>query len=164
MSIVDVELFLKQIYPFELLTNQELSEIVNNLAIEYYKKGQKIEDVDNYLYVVLKGVVVEKDSLGNEVGYFGQGSFFDVSRVINGSENIFEAFEESILYKIDKKIILKLVNENERFGEYFKKSTKEKLSSIASENPYFFLKVKEIELQQPVIVSKDTPFTTRSKK
>jgi CBS domain-containing protein len=75
--------------------------------------------------------------------------------VINGSENIFEALEESILYKIDKKIILKLVNENERFGEYFKKSTKEKLSSIASENPYFFLKVKEIELQQPVIVSKD---------
>ena len=156
MSIVDIELFLKQIYPFELLTNQELSEIVNNLVIEYYKKGQKIEDVDNCLYVVLKGVVVEKDSLGNEVGYFGQGSFFDVSRVINGSENIFEAFEESILYKIDKKIILKLVNENERFGEYFKKSTKEKLSSIASENPYFFLKVKEIELQQPVIVSKDT--------
>lgn len=156
MSIVDVELYLKQIYPFELLTNQELSEIVNNLVIEYYKKGQKIEDVDNYLYVVLKGVVVEKDNLGNEVGYFGQGSFFDVNRAINRSENIFEAFEESILYKIDKKIILKLVNENERFGEYFKKSTKEKLSSIASENPYFFLKVKEVELQQPVIVSKDT--------
>jgi CBS domain-containing protein len=75
MSIVDIELYLKQIYPFELLTNQELSEIVNNLVIEYYKKGQKIEDVDNYLYVVLKGVVVEKDSLGNEVGYFGRGSF-----------------------------------------------------------------------------------------
>lgn len=156
MSIADIELFLKNIYPFELLNDYQIKKIVDHIIIEYYKQNQPIEDTKNYLYIVLKGVIVERDSLGKDIAYYSKSNIFDVNSVLNGSENVFETLEESILYKIDKEIIKEIILENQPFGEYFKKTFKEKISSIASNNPYLFLKVKDIQLQSPLILNHNT--------
>lgn len=155
MSIADIKLYLKNCYPFELLTNSQLNEIIDNVEIVYHRKNQSIQSLSDFFYIVLKGSVVEKDLAGNDVNYYGEKDSFDYLSIIGQNENQFITVEESILYRFPSNILLKLFGENPDFASYFKKTTKEKLSSNASENPYLFAKIKDIIYQKPLIVESD---------
>ncbi|ACN99639.1 cyclic nucleotide binding protein [Sulfurihydrogenibium azorense Az-Fu1] len=164
MSIADIKLFLKTCYPFELLTDSQLNEIIDNTEIVYLKPNQTVLNLPDFYYIILKGSVVEKDLAGNELNYFGEKDSFDYLSIIGQNENQFITVEECILYRFPSTILLKLISENPDFARYFKKSTKEKLSSIASENPYLFSKVKDIKYQKPLIVESSSSIYEAVKK
>ncbi|WP_028951245.1 putative nucleotidyltransferase substrate binding domain-containing protein [Sulfurihydrogenibium subterraneum] len=155
MSIADIKLYLKTCYPFELLTDSQLNEIIDNTEMVYLKPNQTVPNLSKFYCIILKGAVVEKDLAGNEVSYFGEKDSFDYLSILGQNENQFFTVEECIFYRFPSNILLKLISENYDFASYFKKSTKEKLSSIASENPYLFSKVKDIKYQKPLIVEKN---------
>lgn len=164
MSIADIKLFLKTCYPFELLTDSQLNEIIDNTEIVYLKPNQTVLNLPDFYYIILKGSVVEKDLAGNELNYFGEKDSFDYLSIIGQNENQFITLEECIFYRFPSTILLKLISENPDFARYFKKSTKEKLSSIASENPYLFSKVKDIKYQKPLIVESSSSIYEAVKK
>lgn len=164
MSIADIKLFLKTCYPFELLTDSQLNEIIDNTEIVYLKPNQTVLNLPDFYYIILKGSVVEKDLAGNELNYFGEKDSFDYLSIIGQNENQFITVEECIFYRFPSTILLKLISENPDFARYFKKSTKEKLSSIASENPYLFSKVKDIKYQKPLIVESSSSIYEAVKK
>lgn len=152
MSIADVKLFLQNTYPFELLTSQQIDKIVDSLEIVYYRENQKIEDTDRFLHVVLKGAVVQKDSEGKEINFYGEKDSFDYQQIYHQNEHQFFTVEESVLYRIPVDVIREVARENPAFASYITKTTKEKLSSLASENPYLFAKIKDIPLTEPFVV------------
>ena len=164
MSIADIKLFLKTCYPFELLTDYQLDEIINNLEMVYFKQNENIKSLSEFYYIVLKGVVVEKDLAGNEVNYYGEKDSFDYLSIVGQNENQFITLEESIIYRFPSNVLLKLISENQDFANYFKKTSKEKLSSIASENPYLFAKIKDIYYQKPLIVESNVSIYEAVKK
>ncbi|WP_297888790.1 putative nucleotidyltransferase substrate binding domain-containing protein [Sulfurihydrogenibium sp.] len=155
MSIADIKLFLKNCYPFELLADNQIEEIVDNMEMIYIKQNQSIPSLGEFYYIVLKGSVVEKDLAGNDINYYGEKDSFDYLSIIGQNENQFVAVEESILYRFPSGLLLKLISENPDFANYFKKTSKEKLSSVASENPYLFAKIKDIPYQKPLIVDEN---------
>lgn len=156
MSIADITLFLKSIYPFELLSEHQINQIVENIEVVYHRENQKVENTDTYLYIVLKGVVIEKDPEGRDVNYLGEKDSFDYRKIVNSSQNEFFTAEETIFYRVPLAIVRSIKEENQEFSRYIEKSTREKLSSLASENPYLFARIKDIPLQKPLIVSGET--------
>jgi CBS domain-containing protein len=152
MGIPDIKLFLKNCYPFELLTDEQIEEIIDNIEMIYLKENQTVPSLSEFYYIVLKGSVVEKDLAGNEINYYGEKDNFDYLSIIGQNENQFTVMEESVLYRFPSNILLKLISKNTDFANHFKKTSKEKLSSIASENPYLFSKIKDIKYQKPLIV------------
>ncbi|MCX7737980.1 MAG: DUF294 nucleotidyltransferase-like domain-containing protein [Hydrogenothermaceae bacterium] len=153
MSIADITLFLKSIYPFELLSEHQINQIVENIEVVYHRENQKVEDTDTYLYVVLKGVVIEKDPEGRDVNYLGEKDIFDYRKIMNSSQNEFFTADETVFYRVPLAIVRSIKEENQEFSRYIEKSTREKLSSLASESPYLFARIKDIPLQKPLIVS-----------
>ncbi|MEJ5172447.1 MAG: putative nucleotidyltransferase substrate binding domain-containing protein [Hydrogenothermaceae bacterium] len=155
MSIADIKLFLQSIYPFELLTPSQIDDVIENTEIVYYKQNQKIEDTDKYTYVIVKGVVVEKDTDGKEINFYGEKDSFDLNLITNGSKNSFYTVEETVLYRFPLEIIKEVASQNREFYKHISKTTKERLSSLASENPYLFAKIRDIPIQPPLIVNQD---------
>ncbi|MEZ0323762.1 MAG: putative nucleotidyltransferase substrate binding domain-containing protein [Hydrogenothermaceae bacterium] len=153
MSIADIKLFLKSTYPFELLTSSQIDEIIENTEIVYYKQNQKIEDTDKYIYIIVKGAVAQKDSENKEINFYGEKDSFDLNLIVNHSENSFFSIEESILYRFPIEIIKDIASKNIEFYKHISKTVKEKLTSLASENPYLFARIKDIPIQPPLIIN-----------
>lgn len=156
MSIADIRLFLQNTYPFELLLPSQIERIVDSIDIVYYKENQKIEETEEFLYIILKGAVVQKDSEGRDINFYGEKDSFDYQQIYNKSENNFFTVEESVLYRIPIGLIKEIATENPDFSAYITKTTKEKLSSLASENPYLFARIKDIPIAQPLVVDSST--------
>lgn len=156
MSIADIRLFLQNTYPFELLLPSQIERIVDSIDIIYYKENQKIEETEEFLYIILKGAVVQKDSEGRDINFYGEKDSFDYQQIYSKSENNFFTVEESVFYRIPIGLIKEIATENPDFSAYIRKTTKEKLSSLASENPYLFARIKDIPIAQPLVVDSST--------
>lgn len=156
MSIADIRLFLQNTYPFELLLPSQIERIVDSIDIVYYKENQKIEETEEFLYIILKGAVVQKDSEGRDINFYGEKDSFDYQQIYSKSENNFFTVEESVFYRIPRGLIKEIATENPDFSAYITKTTKEKLSSLASENPYLFARIKDIPIAQPLVVDSST--------
>lgn len=157
MSIADIRLFLKSIYPFELLTSFQIDRIVDSIDIVYYRDKERIEQTDEYLYIILKGAVVQKNTDGKEISFYGEKDSFDYEEISSSvQEYQFFTLEESILYRVPLSLLRDIIKENQTFARYIQRTTKEKLSSLASQNPYLFARIKDIPIAKPFIVDAST--------
>lgn len=132
MIIEDVIEFLKKAPPFQFLNEAEIRNIAAGVSIEFYPKGSTILQQDGpaskYLRVIKKGgVKVFVRSGENEevvIDYRSEGDAFGFLSLISGDKsraNVVAA-EDTIAYLINRETMIKLLDVNPAFTEFFLKS------------------------------------------
>ncbi len=173
MSLHDQESFIKSIYPFEMLTRDELNLALKSLNIAYYKKDEVLiskEKLPNFLYIVVKGEVGEYRD--NElIKVYGDSNIFDTDSLIYGkTEDEFRVLEELICFELDKKVFLSLLETNSSFKDFFIQGLADKIQSAKQKeysselSSFMIARVYDTYIHSPCIVDANTPIMTALKK
>ncbi|TAL23024.1 MAG: cyclic nucleotide-binding/CBS domain-containing protein [Nitrospirae bacterium] len=132
MIIEEVIEFLKKTPPFQFLDEASLRIISSGISMEFYPKGTTILYQDgpasDYLRIIKKGgVKVFVTSNGNGdvlIDYRSEGDAFGFLSLISGDKSRANvaAVEDTIAYLIGREAIMKLLDVNPAFTEFFVKS------------------------------------------
>ncbi len=124
--------FIKGVMPFNRLSREILGEMVNDISMEYYPKGEQILQQDgppsDFLAVIKKGGVKVYQTADNDeevvVDLRGEGDIFGMLSLISGdrARNNVVTIEDTICYQIPKNTVLALLQNNPEVNEYFLKS------------------------------------------
>ncbi len=161
MSILDQRKLIGSIHPFELLSSNELDNLMEKIDIAYYTKdtllfSKTLESIA--FYIVIKGSVNEyiEDELHN---VYNQGDSFDADALIyTKTESRFVVDEELICYEIKKDDFLDLM-QNKKVQSYFLQdfvSRHQQLKNydVSSDlTPFLISKISEIFLHQACVVN-----------
>ncbi len=128
----DVVAFLKKVPPFQFLDDANLQVVARNLSIEFYPKDTVILKQDGApseaLRIIKKGGV--KVSMVSEHGgevlidYRSEGDTFGFLSLV-GKDRVrsnITAVDDTLCYLLDKAMLLKLLDSQLSFTEYFLKS------------------------------------------
>lgn len=165
MSLQDQASFLKSIHPFELLTDQELSNAVNAMDISYHQKDTILvspEKLPEFLYIIIKGEVGEY--LNDELTkvYHNSNSFDADALIYNKTKDTFKVHEELVCFEMKKKDFLKLLKSNREFGAYFLTDLANRIQSAKQKEysnqltGFMVAKISESYLHKPCIVAPET--------
>lgn len=163
MSILDQRKLIGSIHPFELLSSNELDNLMEKIDIAYYIKdtllfSKTLESIA--FYIIIKGSVNEyiEDELHN---VYNQGDSFDADALIYAkTESRFVVDEELICYEIKKDDFLDLM-QNKKVQSYFlqdfvSRHQQLKNHDISSDlTPFLISKVSEMFLHNACIVDKN---------
>src|SRR5690242_2129783 len=128
----DVLAFLQKVPPFQFLDEKDLRAVARNLSMEFYPKDMVILRQDgspsDSLRIIKKGGV--KVSMTSEHGdevvidYRGEGDTFGFLSMV-GKDRVrsnITAIDDTICYLLGQEMLLKLLDSNLSFTEYFLKS------------------------------------------
>lgn len=152
--------------PYHVLMANERAILQKSVQIVFFddnttiiEAGQKAQ----YLYVVIKGVIKEIGTDGEVVAlYHAKDSFEARGLFEDSSHHSFVVAEQSLLYAIEKSVVLSLVQTNVRFGAYFYTSIADRLASLSGAQDeqrltnLFYAKVYEAYHNNSVWVSGET--------
>ena len=121
MSILDQRRLIESIHPFELLSSNELDNLMQKIDIAYYQTDTLLisKDIQSIaLYIVIKGSVSELID-GEVHNVYTEGDSFDADSLIYGKcESKFVVDEDLICYEIKKDDFLDLM-QNKKVQGYF---------------------------------------------
>lgn len=129
MMIEDAVDFLKKVPPFRFLDEAKLREVSAGVSIELYPKGsiilQQNGPPSRYLRIIKKGgvKVFMKTSDDEEViiDYRGEGESFGLLSLVGGDKSRANvvATEDTICYLINNETVMRLIDSNAAFTEFF---------------------------------------------
>jgi CBS domain-containing protein len=121
--------FLKQEPPFQFLDEPTLKSVASSLSMEFYPKDTVILKQDgppsDSLRIIKKGAVkiLMRSENGEDVAidYRGEGDYFGFLSMIGETRQKTTALaaDDTICYTLEKKRVLKLIEANPPFSEYF---------------------------------------------
>ena len=124
--------FFQIVLPFNLLSREALGDMVSEIAMEYYPKGEQILKQDGppseFLGVIKKGGVKVYQIAENDeevvIDLRGEGEHFGMLSLISGdhSRNNVATIEDTICYQVPKNTVLAVLQNNPAVNEYFLKS------------------------------------------
>ncbi len=128
----DVVTFLKKVPPFQFLDTADLQTVAGNLTMEFYPRDTVILKQDappsDALRIIKKGGVkvamVSEDGHEVVIDYRGEGDTFGFLSLV-GKDRVrsnVTAVDDTICYLLGKEMVLKLLDANLSFTEYFLKS------------------------------------------
>ncbi len=128
----DAVAFLKKVPPFQFLNETDLQAVARNLSMEFYPKDMVIQRQDgspsDALRIIKKGgvklVLVSDDGGEAVIDYRGDGDTFGFLSMV-GKDRVrtnVVAVEDTICYLLGKEMVLKLLDSNLSFTEFFLKS------------------------------------------
>jgi CBS domain-containing protein len=170
--------FFNNVMPLNQLSRETLGEMVDDISMEYYPKGEKILLQDGpaseFLGVIKKGgVKVYQTSDTDEevvVDLRSEGEHFGMLSLLSGdrSRNNVVAIEDTICYLVPKNTILNVLQKNPEINEYFLKSffvnlldktyeetRKAYTGGTTGEQLLFSTKVKDIVRTEPKTIAPD---------
>ena len=121
MSILDQRKLIESIHPFELLSSNELDNLMGKIDIAYYPKDTLLISknlTSIAFYIIIKGSVNEfiDDELHN---VYSEGDSFDADALIySKTQSKFVVDEDLICYEIKKDDFLSLL-QNKKLQSYF---------------------------------------------
>lgn len=132
MILEDVIEFLKKAPPFQFLDEPVLKTVASSISMEFYPKNTLILRQDGppseSLRIIKKGGVKVYMQSGSDdevvIDYRGEGENFGFLSIV-GKDKVrsnVKAVEDTICYLVDKDTVLRLLNSNPVFTEYFLKS------------------------------------------
>lgn len=147
--------------PFDRLRPKERDALIAALDIAYFRTGDVIltaQDSPDYLYVVIKGHVVERDPDDEIANTYSAKDAFDTMALIKNepSAHRFEAAEEAICYMLPRADFLKLVESNSDFERFYFQSlterleTQAQLASTRGMTSFMIARVDEAYLHPPI--------------
>jgi CBS domain-containing protein len=132
MVLEEIVTFLKQVPPFQFLDAAALNRVALKVSVEYYPKGTLILQQDGppstHLMVIKKGGVkvglLSADGEEIVLDYRSEGDVFGFLSLVSAdrSRTSITAVEDSIVYQVERGVILKLLESNPAFTEYYVKS------------------------------------------
>ena len=147
--------------PFDRLSADEIGIVRDSLDIAYFCPNETIigrDGAPDSLYVVIKGVVEERDG-DDLVALRGPGDTFDTRAIVQGrGSNAFVAREETLCNLLPRQVALRLINRNPRFASFFYLDIARKLDAVSREEeaahfaPLLGARVNEIFLHPAVFV------------
>jgi CBS domain-containing protein len=124
--------FFQNVIPFNQLSREALVDMVNDIAMEYYPKGEQIlkqhGPPSSFLGVIKKGGVKVFQTADNDeeviVDLRSEGEHFGMLSLISGdrSRNNVVTVEDTICYQVSKEKVLSVLQEHPDIKEYFLKS------------------------------------------
>jgi CBS domain-containing protein len=128
----DVVSFLKAVPPFQFLCDSDLQAVARNLSMEFYPKDMVILRQDgppsDALRIIKKGgvkIVLVSDEGGEAViDYRGEGDTFGFLSMV-GKDRVrtnVVAIDDTICYLLGQEMVLKLLDSNLSFTEFFLQS------------------------------------------
>ncbi|PVZ82442.1 cyclic nucleotide-binding protein [Serratia sp. S1B] len=145
--------YLSSIDPFDRLGKQEQNALAAAIDILYLKQGKRLADeqiVEQGLYIVRTGAVEQYHTDGTLRARLADGDLFGFSQLYRSGECDYAlvALENSLLYRIPKQVLLKLMQDNPAVRNHFssKESVRLAHSSVqwAGEEMLYLKKVKEV--------------------
>ncbi|MGE5808726.1 MAG: DUF294 nucleotidyltransferase-like domain-containing protein [Nitrospirota bacterium] len=132
MILDDVVAFLRKVPPFQFLDDENLHTVARNLSMEFYPKGMLILKQDDppsdSLRIIKKGGVkvamATEDREEMVIDYRGEGDTFGFMSLVGRDRvrsNVW-AVDDTICYLLGKEMLLKLLDSQLSFTEYFLKS------------------------------------------
>jgi CBS domain-containing protein len=132
MILDDVVAFLKKVPPFQFLETADLMTVARNLSMEFYPKDTVVLKQDappsDSLRIIKKGGVkvsmVSEDGDEVVIDYRSEGDTFGFLSIV-GKDRVrsnVTAVDDTICYLLGKEMLLKLLDSNISFTEYFLKS------------------------------------------
>jgi len=172
MSILDQRKLIESIHPFELLSSNELDNLMQKIDIAYYTKDTLLisKDLPSIaFYIIIKGSVVEfKDDEVHNV--YTSGDYFDADALIYGNtQGRFIVEEELICYEIKKEDFLELM-QNKKIQGYFLEDFISRHKQLKNQDgasdltPFLMSKVSEIFLHPACIVAENETILNSLKK
>ncbi|BCD61770.1 CBS domain-containing protein [Nitratiruptor sp. YY08-26] len=122
----EIKNFLSTICPFDILTPEEIDQLVAHTDIGYYQKGKEI--VLNRFFIIFKGSVQEIQD--DRVEIYHEKDFFDIQALLGKKDAHFVALEETLLYEIDKESFLEVFHKNSTFKQYFFQTISQKIDKL----------------------------------
>lgn len=165
MSLHSQETFIKEIHPFDKLTEHELNNVFKNIDIAYYPKGAILiseQKISNFFFIIIKGEVNEYNNDELTFTYHKQDTFDADSLIYDKTKSRFEVTQDLICYELKKETFLGLMQENKAFGKFFLKSLSERLQTLKNKeygsdiSSFMFAKVSDLYRHKPCIVPADT--------
>jgi CBS domain-containing protein len=170
--------FFQNVLPFDRLPRESLEEMVEDIAMEYYPKGEEIlkqgGKPSEFLGVIKKGGVKVCHTADNGeeviVDLRSEGEHFGMLSIISGdrARNNVIAIEDTICYLLPRKTILSILQKNPALNEYFIRSffvglidktyeetRKRYTGGTTGEQVLFSTKVKDILRTEPKTISAD---------
>ncbi|RMG68867.1 MAG: CBS domain-containing protein [Nitrospirae bacterium] len=171
--------FLKNIPPFNMVDEEELSRLTEEISLEYYPKGLMIlrqnGPPSEYLNIIKKGAVklyvLNDEEQEIVIDYRGEGESFGFISMFSGdrSRANIQAIEDTLCYQIPKEALIGLMQKSTVANQYFVKSfflnfidktyeeTRKRFSLIGQGDRLLFTTtVGELIRRQPICVSTDT--------
>ncbi len=132
MILEDVVTFLKKVPPFQFLDDDNIRAVARNLSMEFYPKDMVILRKDgapsDSLRIIKKGGVkvsmVSEDGDEVVIDYRGEGDTFGFLSLV-GKDRVrsnITAVDDTICYLLGKEMLLRLLDSQLSFTEYFLKS------------------------------------------
>ena len=170
--------FFKNVMPFNQLSRETLGDMVDDISMDYYPKGEQILQQDGppseFLGVIKKGGVKVYQTTENDeevvVDLRGEGEHFGMLSLLSGdrSRNNVVTIEDTICYKVPKETVLAILQNNPEVNEYFLKSffvnlldktyeetRKAYTGGTTGEQLLFSTKVKDIVRAAPKTITPD---------
>ena len=151
--------------PFDRLSDDEIGLVREWLDIAYFRPNETIIGpgvAPDSLYVVIKGVVEERDG-DDLVALRGPGDTFDSRALVQGrGVNAFVAREETLCNLLPREVTLRLINQNPRFASFFYLDIANKLDAASREEegarfaPLLGARVEELFLHPAEFVDATT--------
>ncbi len=147
--------------PFDRLSADEAGMVRDALDIAYFRPNETIigrDGAPDSLYVVIKGVVEERDG-DDLVALRGPGDTFDTRAIVQGrGSNAFVAREETLCNLLPRDVTLRLIDQNPRFASFFYLDIARRLDAVSREEeaarfaPLLGARVDEMFLHPAVFV------------
>ncbi len=134
VELLEIQNFLAQLRPFNLLPEETLKLLPEQLEIIYLKRDKHFPPHDNHFYVVRSGALelcqdgsraCEKLEEGGV--YASSCALLDVDAYESG-----RALEDTLLYMGDCELLYHLSQEVDAFGDYFTASVRERLKNAVA--------------------------------
>ncbi len=165
MSFGDQKEFIKQIYPFDSLTDSQLTRAIQDVEIGFYHSGATlttIGETPKVLYMVIKGEVKAYDSVGDIVRVYHAHESFDADALIEGRSGIeYRVTEDLICYELNQVSFMRAFDENRSFQEFYLMDIVERISHLSkietspNANEFMVARVEDAYLHKPCMVTQD---------
>ena len=164
MSLHSQQEFLQAHHPFDKLTQFELDLCQKNIDIGYYPKDTIIispTNISDTFYIIIKGEVNEYNDEELTTVYHTDDSFDADSLMYGKTTSTFKVVEDLICYELNKKTFLRLLEENNKFKNYYLQNLSNRLQNLKTKeyandmSGFMVAKVSELYLHQACIVQSD---------
>jgi len=164
--LADVEKFLEETPPFDLLDPERRHRAAAAIEAVYRRKGTvllEVGDVNETLYIIRRGAVEAHDRHGNFVDRYGEGESFGLQSLLTGKAVRFRItlIEDGLIWMMPRVAFDALRVQSPEFDIYYIRSLEERLTSAlqprnSSGQTLFMTPMGELVRSEPIMVTPET--------
>jgi len=174
--LADVENFLEETPPFDLLDRALRNRAAASIEAVYRRKGTvmlEIGDQNIGLSVIRRGAVEAHDQHGNLVGRYGEGESFGLQSLLTGKPVRFRItlIEDGLIWTIPRAAFDNLRTRCTEFDNFYIRSLEERLISALQPSggsnqtqTLFMTPMGELAKREPITVTPDTSIAVAARK